>query len=295
MEDNNQKNTNGVTGTTATDTPVVTPDTPTTTVVASDTSDSVSTSVTPTEEVITNAAVSKSAAVKQYVVALGIVVIMGAGVFYALVQQGRIHSPLFDKVTAMVTPVQAAAVVNGVKISMADYEKNKAQIEQSAAQGGSDPKDPTTATQIKTQALDVLINTEILRQEASKAGVTVTKEQVDARYAEIVKSLQGEDKLAARMKELNITKDSLLTDISSELLIQTFLAKAVDTSSIVISPADIKAAYDKANTGPDAKLPPLSQVSSAIEAQLKQVKEQEMISAYIQKLREAAKVDIEVK
>ncbi len=319
MEDNNQKNTNDVTAAGAPDTPTTPSVTDTVTEVATapvemtpvtvPAADSAAVEVAPelvvptadvapeviAESVVSEASTQRSTVVKQYAIALGIVVVMVGGVFYALVQQGRIQTKAFDKITAMVMPVQAAAVVNSVKISMVDYEKNKAQIEQSATQGGADPKDPTTAEQIKTQALDVLINTELLRQEATKAGVVVTKEQIDARYAEIVKSLEGEDKLAARMKELNITKEGLMSDISSEILIQTFLAKAVDTSSIKITPEDIKATYDKANTGPDAKLPPLDQVSSAIEAQLRQSKEQELISAYIQKLRDGAKVDIKVK
>lgn len=318
MEDNNQTNTNGAAAGGTPDAPVVTPDASAvavssatetqaaavTEVVAAPSTETVAVIETPAtvpditqngESVREVATVSKSAIIKQYAIALGIVVVMGGGVFYALVQQGRIQSPLVDKMTALVMPVQAAATVNGVKISMADYEKNKAQVEQSATQSGEDPTDPATATQIKTQALDVLINTEVLRQEATKAGVTVTQEQIDARYAEIVKSLQGEDKLAARMKELNITKESLMNDISSELLIQTFLVKAVDTSSIKITPEDIKATYDQANTNPDSKLPPLDQVSSAIEVQLKQTKEQELISAYIQKLRDAAQIDIKVK
>jgi hypothetical protein len=243
----------------------------------------------------TNATALRSMMIKQYAIAIGVVVIMVGGVVYALVQQGRLELPIIDKVTAMVIPTPAAAVVNGVKISMADYEKNKSQIEQSAVQSGADLKDATTIEQIKTQALDVLINTEILRQEATKAGVTVTQEQIDARYAEIVKSLQGEDKLAARMQELNITKESLMSDISSEILIQTYLAKAVDTSSVKITAEDIKATYDKANTNPDSKLPPLDQVSEAIEAQLKQTKEQELINAFIQTVRDAATIDIKVK
>lgn len=248
--------------------------------------------VTPSVPVETS---SRSAALKQYAIAFVVLLVMAGGVTYVLVQQGRIKIPsMFAKVVEMVHPAPAAAVVNGVKISMADYTKNKSQIEQSATQSGADLTSDTVKTQIKTQALDVLVNTEVLRQAATKDGVTVTDEQVKARYDEIVKSLQGEDKLNAKMTELGITKDGLMKDISSEILIQTYLAKAVDTSSIKISDEDIKAAYDQANANPDSKLPPLDKVKSAIEAQLKQGKEQELINAYIQKLRDAAKIETNV-
>jgi FKBP-type peptidyl-prolyl cis-trans isomerase (trigger factor) len=255
----------------------------------------VSTDTESSTSVPGDASHSRAAVIKQYAIAFAVVLVMAAGVTYVLVQQGRVQVPaLFAKAIELVRPVPAAAVVNGVTISMADYTKNKSQIEQSATQGGADLTNETVVAQIKTQALDVLINTEILRQAATKEGVTVTDEQIRARYDEIVTSLQGEDKLTAKMAELGITKEGLMKDISSEILIQAYLVKAVDTSSITISQDDIKAAYDQANANPDAELPPLDQVSSAIEAQLKQTKEQELINAHIQQLRDAAKVETNV-
>jgi hypothetical protein len=321
MEDKNQTNTaTGVSAGTANNVPPNTPEpvseeavvTADSSVIAtSETVTVVTTTGTPDADVPSAAVVStdtesstvvsgdvshtRAAVIKQYAIAFAVVLVMAAGVTYVLVQQGRVQVPaLFAKAIELVRPVPAAAVVNGVTISMADYTKNKSQIEQSATQGGADLTNETVAAQIKTQALDVLINTEILRQAATKEGVTVTDEQISARYEEIVTSLQGEDKLTAKMAELGITKEGLMKDIASEILIQAYLVKAVDTSSITISQDDIKAAYDQANANPDAELPPLDQVREAIEAQLKQSKEQELINAHIQQLRDAAKVETNV-
>ena len=232
--------------------------------------------------------------IKQYAIATAIIVVIGLALFYALEQQGRIETNFFDSVTELVTPTPVAAVVNGVKIPLADYEKNKSQLEQAATQNGSDPMNESIAEQIKTQALDVLINTELLRQEAAKAGVTVSPEQIDARYQEIVTGLQGEDKLIARMAELGITKEGLMKDIEGEILIQTHLAAAIDTTGIVIDPKEIQTVYDQANTNPDSPLPPLEQVSSAIEAQIRTSKEQELVNAYIETLRGASSIEVKI-
>jgi len=238
---------------------------------------------------------TRAVVIKQYAIAFAVILIMASGVTYTLIQQGRIKTPAFvAKIVELVHPAPAAAVVNGVKIPMADYLKNKSQIEHSATQSGADLSNASIQSQIKSQALDVLVNTEILRQAAIKDGVKVTDDQVKARYDEIVKTLQGEDKLAAKMTELGMTKESLLKDIASEILIQSYLAKSVDTSSVKISDEDIKAAYDQANSNPDAKLPPLDKVKSAIEAQLKQTKEQELTNTFIQKLHDAAKIETNV-
>ena len=110
----------------------------------------------------------RAAMIKQYAIACGIILVMAGGVTYVLEQQGRIQTHVFDKVTALVNPVPVAVVVNGVKIPLSDYEKNKTQLEQAAMQNGSDVSSSSTQEQIKGQALDVLINTELLRQEATK-------------------------------------------------------------------------------------------------------------------------------
>ena len=235
---------------------------------------------------------AKKRAVIQYGIATILVVLMGTGLAYALEQQGRIHTGVFDSITELVHPTPAAAIVNGVKIPLASYEKNRMQLENNAKGQGIDTADATVKTQIDTQAIDVLVNTELLRQGAAKKNITASTEQIDARYKEIVASVGGEDKLAEKMVELGITHDSLMSDIEGEIIIQTFLSGEVDASKITISPKEVEDTYNKANT-PEAKLPPLAEVKDQIASQLQSTKEQELVNAYIKTLREAA--DIETK
>jgi peptidyl-prolyl cis-trans isomerase SurA len=135
----------------------------------------------------------------------------------------------------------------------------------------------------------VLVNTELLRQAAAAAGIAVTPEQIDARYAEIMTGLGGEAQLQTKMAELGITPESLRTDIEGEILIQTHLTAAVDVSTIVIDPKEVLAVYEQANTA-EAKLPPFEQVKPDIESQLRFTKEQELVNAYIQSLRDTAEI-----
>lgn len=235
-----------------------------------------------------------NALIKQYAIAFGVVLVMGGGLLYALEQQGRIDTQVFATVTQLINPAPAAAVVNGVKIPMEDYEKNIFQLEQAAVQGGSDPKNESIQTQIKKQAIDVLVNTELLRQAAAGSNITVSQEQIDARYAEIVEGLQGEDKLQARLAELGMTKEKLLSDIAGELLIQAHLMKAVDVTGVVIEDAEMQVVYDQANANPESPLPPFEQVKSAIENQLRTSKEQELVNTYIETLRTAATIETNV-
>ncbi len=304
MEDKNQTNTNPVVsgGTNVNPEPAAAAADASQIIPAESITDSMSSVVTEAvpvttfETSVTTAAVSSTRAtiLKQYTIAIAVILVIGGGLWYALEQQGRVHTGVFDSVIALVKPVPVAAVVNGVKIPLADYEKNKLQLEQAATQGGNDPKNASIAEQINKQAIDVLVNTELLRQEAGKAGLTVTEEQIKARYDEIVKGLQGEDKLNERMAELGMTKENLMKDIAGEILIQSYLTKEVDVTAIKIEEKDIKTVYDQANTNPESPLPPYDQVKAAIEGQLRTTKEQELVNAFIEKIRETATIEVKI-
>lgn len=249
---------------------------------------------TQTVTALPTAATDKKQVFIQYGIATLVVLIMGAGLVYALEQQGRVNTGVFDKISSIISPAPAAAIVNGTKITKADYDKNLAQLQTAATAQGADASDAAVQAEIQKQAIDVLVNTELLRQEAYKEGALVTDEQIEARYQEIVTSLGGEEQLAAKMVELGITEPALRKDIEGEILIQGHLSKAVDTSSITVTEEELTSAYAQisgtAATG--ATIPPLAEIKSQLEAQLKTNKEQELVNAYITKLREGAEIEV---
>lgn len=239
------------------------------------------------------AASMRNQLIKQYGIAALIVLIMGAGLMYMLEQQGRIDTKVFDSLTTLVNPEPSAATVNGVKISLADFEKNRTQLTQAAEQQGNDTTNETIVSEIKTQALDLLINTELLRQAAGNAGVVVTPEDIDARYEEIKAGLGSEEELISRMAELGITTESLRKDIEGEILIKTHLTAAIDTTTVTVSEEEIVAGYAQVSGGAaGAEVPPLDEVRPQLEAQLRFNKEQELINTYITELRDAASIEV---
>lgn len=237
---------------------------------------------------------AKKQMITQYAIATLVILIIGAGLVYALEQQGRLSTGIFEKIGALVNPEPAAAIVNGTKISKADYDKNLTQLQTGATAQGVDVTNESIQSEIKQQAIDVLINTELLRQAAYSEGALVTDEQIEARYQEIVTSIGGAEQLAAKMVELNITEPALRKDIEGEILIQGHLSKAVDTSKIAVTEQELTDAYAQisgtAATG--VTVPPLEEIKTQLEAQLKTNKEQELVNAYITKLREAATIEI---
>jgi len=242
--------------------------------------------------VLTNSeSVKSSLPIKQYIIAAVVITIIGMALWYGLEKQGRVQTGVFDRISAMVKPEASVAVVNGIKISKTQYEKSREQIIASAGQQGLDMTDEKIKAEIDAQAIDVLINTELLKQVAEEAGVVVTPEQIETRYQEVIASVGGADELTKRMTELGITETSLRSDIEGEILIQSYLADAVDTSGVTVAEADITTAYENAG-GVDAGLPALADVRDQIEAQLKSAKEQELITNFIKTLKDKATIEV---
>jgi FKBP-type peptidyl-prolyl cis-trans isomerase (trigger factor) len=96
------------------------------------------------------------------------------------------------------------------------------------------------------------------------------------------------------MVELGITEPALRKDIEGEILIQGHLSKAVDTSKITVTEKELTDAYAQISgtqaTG--VTVPPLAEIKTQLEAQLKTNKEQELVNAYITKIREGATIEV---
>jgi hypothetical protein len=227
---------------------------------------------------------------KQYGVAFFVVALMGGALVYMLEEQGRLDTKIVSTVKGWVMPTPAAVLVNGEKIPLSVYEKNKEQFTQAAMQQGLDTTSDEVQSQIREQALEVIVNTELLAQAAVAAGVVVTSEQADARYKEIESLQGGAEQLQARMAELGISEEDLARDIRQEILIQTHLETAVDTTGIEVTEEEIKTLYDSLG-GPSVDLPPLTEIRAQIEQELRFGKEQDRIAAYIDSLREKAEIE----
>lgn len=229
---------------------------------------------------------------QQYGIAFLIVVVMAGALWYMLEKQGRVETGIFDKITALVRPEPAVVKVNGEKVPKSLYDKNYEQLALQAASQGADAADPATAEQIKKQAIDVLVNSALLKQAARKAGIVVTPEQINERYQGIVEAQGGEEALAARMAELKITKDGLMSDIEDEILIQTHLDTAIDLTSIEVTKEEVDAFYKSVTSNPEVKVPPLEEVRTEVEQEIRYGKQQEQIGAYIETLKKDAEVEV---
>lgn len=228
--------------------------------------------------------------VKTYgLAALAFLIIVGLLIF-GLEKQGRISTGIFSAFTSSIdrTPV---AIVNDAEIIKSDYDSSLQQLLQMAASQGASTTDPALLAQYETQAMDTLVNGELLRQSALEAGLTASTEDIEKRYSEIRDGVGGAELLAERMNEFKITEQSLRRDIENEILIQALFSSVFTSDKADVTEEEINALYDGLG-GEGAGLPPLTEVKDQVIQQIKLDRQQQEAGKYIEELRTKAKIEI---
>ncbi len=229
--------------------------------------------------------------IKAYLGVVLAILIIGAGLIFVLEKDGRISTGLFSGIINNMESSKPVATVNDSPILKKDFDSSVSQLLDIQATQGADVSDPLVVEQIEAQAIETLVNAELLRQAAIDEGIEVSQEQIDTRFNEISEGLGGADALAARMAEFNVTEESLRRDIENEFLIQGLFEVKIPSDNINVTEEEIAALYEQVG-GSEAGLPPLEEVSAQIEQQITLTKEQEIITEYIGTLREEAEVEI---
>lgn len=212
-------------------------------------------------------------------------------VFYGMEQTGKINTGLFSGIEKMVSGNSAVAKVNGNKITQNDFNISVEQIKAGAEAQGVDVESPEVQADIKSQAIDMLVNTELLKQEAATRGIEITDEDVQARYDELVSQVGGEEALTERMKQFDVTESILRRDIKNELTIQTLLDQVFAEKQIAVTDEEVLGLYQNAG-GAEAGLPAIEEVREQIEAQVRSSKEQEIVTSFVNELRTNAEVEV---
>jgi hypothetical protein len=228
-----------------------------------------------------------------YALAFIVVLLIGGGVWFMMEKEGRVATGVFSGITSYMKSTEAVATVNGTSISMLDFESTLRQLTVNTAGQGVDVNDPTIVAELRTQAIESLVNTEVLRQKAEASNVTVTDEDIQARYAQIETGLGGAEGLAARMAELGVTDEMLRRDIRNDILIQTHLEASIDRSGVTVTDEEIQSLYDQATAG-GADVPPLAEVREQVEMQIRSEKEQSLVAKYVDELRGQAAVEVKI-
>lgn len=228
--------------------------------------------------------------VKAYVISVLVILGVSLGLIFILEKEGKISTGLFTDVISSMEAKKAVAKVNDSVIIKGDLDSSMQQLITMASNQGLDTTDQTA---FRDQAINTLINAELLRQAALSAGKIATPEAIEARFNEIRDGIGGADELNIRLAEFGITEKSLRRDIENEILIQDLFDNDLGISAIEVTDEEVKTFYDQAVAAAGAgDIPSLEEVKGQIIEQIQTNKKQELIDAYIKKIRDEAKIEI---
>lgn len=128
---------------------------------------------------------------------------------------------LIDLLVQYLNNDYSIAVVDGVRITKNEYHKKL-----------EDLYGQSVAKQ--------LIDEEIIKQEAVKAGVEATDEEIQERLDEIISSIGGQESYEAALVANNLTEQDLKNQIKLDIVTKEILEPSIDYSE-----EDVKAFFDQ--------------------------------------------------
>jgi len=134
------------------------------------------------------------------------------------------------------------AMVNGVAITRELYGIQVGQMKQQAARQGRQ-LDSAMLETIQKDALDSLINEELLFKESQKSGIQIEKSAVEGQIDQFKKQFPTEAAFQEQLKEGGLTETMLRSHIEKGMAIRRLVQERI-VDSIVIAEAESRNFYD---------------------------------------------------
>ena len=186
------------------------------------------------------------------------------------------------------------ALVNGVAINQIEFQNSVKNVTEAYVQQGLDIEDPATKDVINSEAVKRLINTELLLQAASKAGYTADDARVEEQVEVLTKEFGGKEALMSRLAELQIDERMLHNDVREQIIVSNYLEKETAVGSITVNDEEVAIFYENLKTQYGEQLPPLEDIRTQVEADIRVQKQQGVLSEILADLRAAAEVEVRI-
>lgn len=139
---------------------------------------------------------------------------------------------------------------------------------------------------IKEFTLDALINQEILRQDAEKAGIEVSEDEVNAEYEDI--KVKNKEQFETFLEKYHLTEDLFKNQLLFAILHDKYVASEISVDKVTTE--EVEDIYEelKANN-PD--VPKFEDVEDQLKQELRAQKEQESLRERLEKLKEKSTIE----
>ncbi|MCG9479250.1 MAG: peptidylprolyl isomerase [Actinomycetia bacterium] len=112
---------------------------------------------------------------------------------------------------------KAAAVVNGEKISDSDIDAYFNFFKSQDTEGALE-QDQATIDNVQSNILDSLIVIKLLKQYAQEEGISVSQEELDTRYQEIIETYGSREEFEQALESMSVDEEFLRNELENQIL-----------------------------------------------------------------------------
>lgn len=173
--------------------------------------------------------------------------------------------------------------INGEEIKGEEYNASYAQTKMLMSQYGQDVSDSKT---VKDQTLNVIVEQELLKQDAKEQGIEVTDNEVQKEF-ETIKE-ENADQFAAVLEQFQLTEASYKEQLAFEITLQKYTEQEMKAGEVTNE--EVEAYYEQLKEQSE-EVPKLEEVKEEIKAQLSQQKQTQQLQAKVEQLKENAEIE----
>lgn len=183
------------------------------------------------------------------------------------------------------------AVVNGEEISREELERTLNQLKQTYAQQGLnlDDTNEEMLRELEKNVLNQLINTELIIQAATSAGIEPTSEEINETIEQLTERYGGEEELEKALDAYNLTVDGLKESIADEMKVNKYIAANVE--EVAVTEEEMEELYNE-YAGQSEEFPAYEDIKAQLEQEVKSQKQQVEVQKLVDQLREDSKIEI---
>lgn len=133
-------------------------------------------------------------------------------------------------------------VVNGEEVTREQYNKKYERIKEIYNNQGMNIE--AMKAEFEEMIMEKLIFEELFRQAREEKNIEIESEQVESKFEAVKSRYEGEKEFEKRLKEYNISKDSLKEKIERQLMISELVDQIIDDKGVEVTEEEINEMYE---------------------------------------------------
>ncbi|WP_174615654.1 SurA N-terminal domain-containing protein [Virgibacillus ihumii] len=172
--------------------------------------------------------------------------------------------------------------VNDNKVNGKEYNAMYAQTKIMMHQYG---QDVSNTKKLKQQTLDILIQQELLKQDAKKNGINISEEKVQKRFDKT--KAQNKDQFSKILDRYHLTEDVYKEQLAFEMTLQKYIDQ--ELSGTKVSDKEVKDQYEKIKKQ-QKNVPKFEKIKDRLKKQMQSQKENQKLQAKVKSLKDKAEI-----